>query len=296
MQYILFSYENLSRKIGIKSDTMSESESKWLNIGIGAFIILAIALLLILILPLGNMIEQQDQIAVITINGAVTYDSTNSTKIFTSGSQIENALKEANNDPNVKGIVLDINSRGGSESTSKEIAEMVNDSSKPVIAYIGDKGLDESYLIASSAEDIIASSSSSVGGIGLSYIDSSKYSTENLTGVFNEDYLKLKKSAQNPENLANGQMMIDQDYTQFIKKIAENRDLEPDYVAQIANGKKYNGNEAKNLGLVDKIGNKNKAIKLAASKGNAKNYVVVNYPKANKSLTETLSENKIFKF
>ena len=273
---------------------MSESESKWLNVGIGAFIILAIALLLILILPLGNMIEQQDQIAVISINGAVTYDSTNSTKIYTSGTQIETALKEAMNNPNVKAIVLDINSRGGSESTSEEIAEMIKDSSKPVIAYIGDKGLDESYLIASGADTIIASTSSSVGGIGLSYIDSSKYSIENLTGVYNEDYLKLKKSNKDADNLANGQMMIDQDYTQFIKKIAENRDLKPNYVAQLAYGKKYNGNEAKNLGLVDKIGNKNKAIKLAASKGNAKNYAVVNYPKANKSLTETLSENKIF--
>ena len=42
------------------------------------------------------------------------------------------------------------------------------------------------------------------------------------------------------------------------------------------------------------IGNKNKAIELAASKANATNYTAVNYPKSHKSLTETLSENKIF--
>ena len=274
---------------------MSENNAKWLNIGIGAFIILAIVLLLVLILPFGNLVEQQDQIAVITINGVVTYDSSNSTKIFTSASQIENAINEANKDPNIKAIVLDINSKGGSEAASREIAEVIKKSSKPVIAYIGDKGLDESYLIASSADSIVASSSSSIGGIGISYIDSQKYSRENLTGVYNEEYLKLKKSNEtDPDNLINGQKMIDQDYTQFIKEIAENRDLEPNYLSKLAFGKKYNGNEAKNLGLVDEIGNKNKAIKLAAAKSNATNYTAVNYPKSKKSLTETLAENKIF--
>ena len=274
---------------------MSENNINWLNIGIGAFIIFAIVLLLVLILPFGNMVTQQDEIAVITINGAVTYDSSNSTKIFTSASQIENALNEANSNPNVKAIVLDINSKGGSQVACEEITDDIKKSSKPVVAYIGDNGLDESYLIASGANAIVASSSSSIGGIGLSLIDSNKYSKTKLTGVYNEDYLKLRKSNEsNPDNLLNGQKMIDQDYTQFIKTIAENRNLKPNYLAKLAHGKRYNGNEAKNLGLIDKIGNKNNAIKLAASKANATNYTAVNYPKSKKSLTETLSENKIF--
>ncbi len=274
---------------------MSENNINWLNVGIGAFIILAIVLLLVLILPFGNLVEQQDEIAVITINGAVTYDSSNSTRIYTSASQIENALNEANSNPNVKAIVLDINSKGGSQVACEEIADNIKKSSKPVVAYIGDNGLDESYLMASSADAIVASPSSSVGGIGLSFIDSNKYSKTKLTGVYNEDYLKLKKSNEiNPDNPLNGQKMIDQDYTQFIKAIAENRDLKPNYLAKLAHGKRYNGNEAKNLGLIDKIGNKNNAIELAASKANATNYTAVNYPKSHKSLTETLSENKIF--
>ena len=105
----------------------------------------------------------------------------------------------------------------------------------------------------------------------------------------------MKKSKKaDTGNLANGQKMIDQDYTQFIKKIAENKNMNPNDLSKLAYGKKYNGNEAKNLGLIDKIGNKNKAIKLAAKEGNATNYTVTNYPKSQKSITETLSENKIF--
>ena len=114
---------------------MSENNTNWLNIGLGAFIILAIVLLLVLILPFGNLVTQQDEIAVITINGAVTYDSSNSTKIFTSASQIENALNDANSNPNVKAIVLDINSKGGSQVACEEIAEDIKNSDKPVIAY-----------------------------------------------------------------------------------------------------------------------------------------------------------------
>lgn len=274
---------------------MSENKIKWLNIGIGAFIILAITLLLVLILPLSNLAIEQDEIAIISISGTVTYNPSNSTKVTTSVSQIENALNEANSNKNVKAIVLDIDSKGGSEVASEQIADDIKNSEKLVIAYIGDKGLDESYLIASSADSIVASSSSSIGGIGLSFINSDKYSKLKLRGEYNEDYLKLKKSNKtDADKLANGQKMIDQDYTQFIKKIAENRGLSPNYIAKLAHGKKYNGNEAKNLGLIDRVGNKNKAIELAASKSNTTNYTAVNYPKAKKSLTETLSENKLF--
>lgn len=275
---------------------MSEKKINWLNIGIGAFIIFAIVLLLVLILPLSNLAVEQDQIAVISISGTLTYNPSNSSKMTTSADKIESALNEANSNPNVKSIVLNINSDGGSEVASDEIASLIKNSSKPVIAYIGDKGLDETYLIASSCEAIVSSSSSTVGGIGLSYIDSGKYSREKLTGVYHEEYLKLNKSNNTSNNLANGQKMIDQDYTQFIKKIAENRNLTPYFVSELAYGKKYNGNEAKNLGLVDIVANKNKAIEIAAKKGNATNYTVVNYPKSQKTLTETLSENKIFKF
>ena len=186
---------------------------------------------------------------------------------------------------------------------SEGIAETIKKSSKPIIAYIGDKGLDESYLIASSADSIIASQSSSIGGIGLSYIESTKYSKENLTGVYNEEYLKIKKSDKaDLDNLVNGQKMIDQDYTQFIKKIAENKDMNPNDLSKLAYGKKYNGNEAKNLGLIDEIGNKNKAIKNAIVKltVNKKTYTVKTNSKGAATFSIKLTKkgryNALFKY
>ena len=274
---------------------MSESKRNWINIGIGAFIIIAILLLIALILPLSNLAVETDEIAIIPISGTIVYGDSNSSKIHTSNIELESQLNDAIANPNVKAIVLDINSKGGSLVASDEICSLIKNSSKPVVSYIGDKGLDEAYLIATSSDYIVASPSSTIGAIGLSYINSDKYSVEKLSGVYNEKYLKTNNSKnRDVSNLANAQKMVDQDYTQFIKRIAKNRDLKPNYVAELAHGKKYNGNEAKNLGLIDKIGSKNTAVKKAAKMANTTNYTTTTYPKSNERLTEFLGENNIF--
>ena len=79
-------------------------------------------------------------------------------------------------------------------------------------------------------------------------------------------------------------------FTLFIKTISENRNLSTSYLVELSFGKIYNGNEALNVGLIDELGTKDKAISIAAEYGNTSNYTVVNYPKENKSLTETLNE------
>lgn len=277
---------------------MSENNRTWITIGIGAFIILAILLLIVLILPFSNLAVDADEIAVIDISGTITYGDSNGTD-YTSKKEIEAELNDAYSNPKIKGIVLDINSGGGSLVASDEISDMIKKSPKPIVSYIGDKGFDEAYLIASASNYIFASSSSSLGGIGLSYINTDRYSDEKVTGVFNEKYLKNNKTKSNSKvktakDLANAQKMVDQDYTLFIKKIAENRDLKAKYVAELAHGKKYNGNEAKKLGLIDEIGSKGQSIEKAAKLSNATNYTVVNYPMPEKKLTEILGENDIF--
>ena len=278
---------------------MSENNRTWVTIGIGAFILIAILLLIALFLPISNLtVDDNDEIAVITISGTITYGDTNSTGLHTSKNKIENELNDAISNPNVKGIVLDINSKGGSLVASDEIADLIDNSPKPIVSYIGDKGFDEAYLIATASDYIVASSSSSIGGIGLSYINTDRYSDEKVTGVYDEKYLKANKTKvkiKSANDLANAQKMVDQEYTLFIKKVAEYRDLDPNYVAELAHGKKYNGNEAKDLGLIDKIGSKSKAIEKAAKLSNATNYTVTYYPKSEKRLTEILGENDIFK-
>lgn len=274
---------------------MSDNKRNLINIGIGAFIIIAILLLIALILPLSNLAVETNEIAVIPISGTIVYGDSNGNSTHTGNIEIENQLNDAYANPNVKAIVLDINSKGGSLVASDEICSLIKNSSKPVVSYIGDKGLDEAYLIATATDYIVASPSSTIGAIGLSYINTDKYSVEKLTGVYNEKYLKTNSSkSKNANNLANGQKMVDQDYTQFIKRIALNRNLKPNYVAELAHGKKYNGNEALNLDLIDRVGSKNTAIKKAAKMANTTNYTITAYPKSNQRLTEFLDENNFF--
>ncbi|ADC47527.1 peptidase S49 family [Methanobrevibacter ruminantium M1] len=277
---------------------MSENNRTLITIGIGAFIIIAILLLIALVLPFSNLAVDNDEIAVITISDTITYGD-NSTSAHTSKKEIESELNDAYSNPKIKGIVLDIDSGGGSLVASDEISDLIKKSPKPIVSYIGDKGFDEAYQIASATDYIFASSSSSLGGIGLSYINTDRYSDEKVTGVFNEKYLKNNKTKSNSKvksanDLANAQKMVDQDYTLFIKKIAENRNLTADYVAELAHGKKYNGNEAKKLGLIDEIGSKSQSIEKAAKLSNATNYTVITYPEPQKKLTEILGENDIF--
>ena len=276
--------------MNLRCDNMSEDNKKWSNIAIGIFIILSVVVLILLILPLSNLAVESDEIAVVSIEGEI---SSNSTNIKSSPESIENALNDANSNEKVKAIVLEIDSEGGSLVASEEIGDLIKNSKKPVIAYIKDKSLNEAYLIASSCDYILSSNSSLIGGLGLSFANNNKYSKTELTANFDEKYLnsnKTNKINSDSSSLASAQEMINQDYTLFIKTISENRNLSTSYLVELSFGKIYNGNEALNVGLIDELGTKDKAISIAAEYGNTSNYTVVNYPKENKSLTETLNE------
>jgi len=276
---------------------MVNENNKWSNIIIGTFIIIAIVTLIILVLPLANLTIENNEIGIIKIEGTIT--SKNISKIHTSPEIIEKGIEEANNNPNVKAIILEINSKGGSLTACEELSDKIKNSNKTTIAYIHENGLSEAYLLASSTDYVVAQSSSTIGGLGLSFSNSKKYSKTEVTAEYKEKYANLSKNKINKNNnsiksnnseLTSAQEMINQDYTQFIELIADNRNLTGKYVSELAYGKKYNGNEAKKLKLIDKVENKNKLIKSISKKLNLTEYKIVEYPKTSQSLTEKLSE------
>ena len=221
-------------------------------IGLAAIIIIAIILLVALTLPLTSIFTT-NEIATIQINGEISYGHNSTDNIFIDS--IESGINDANNNPSVKAIVIEINSQGGSLVASEEITKLIKSSKKPTVAWISDYGTSEAYLIASGANTIVATHSSAVGGIGIKLANRTKYNN-------------LKSTS-----------MIEEDYDYLIKEIAKNRRLKVNHVYEIANSEVYNGNEALKVKLIDKVGDKQKAIKIAASKANLTNYTVVNYPK-----------------
>lgn len=230
-------------------------------IGLGAITIIAICLLVAFTLPLSDLVfDNNDEIAIIPINGEISYD--NHSKNHISIENIENGIKDANKNPSVKAIVIEINSQGGSLVASEEIAKLIKSSKKPTVAWISDCANSEAYLIASSADTIVATPSSVIG----------------INSVNN--------------NLDKSKSMLKQDKKYLIKLIAKNRGLKVNQVSKIAKSE-YNGKKALNIKLIDKVGDKDKAIKIASSKANLTYYTVINYPKDQDTQLTSFLNNKM---
>lgn len=241
----------------------------------GTLLIILLTLGIILFLGSSGNISLGDTVAVIPLEGEIAYGESNILEgQITNPEAIENSLRQAEEDPTVSAIVLEINSPGGSPVASEEIMSEVKNCTKPVVVWISDEGASGAYLVASSADKIVASPSSIVGSIGviLSLTDLSelyqkigvnKYSIK--AGEYKDmgaDYRNL--TAEEQKML---QEMVNQDYDYFIRLVALNRNLNESYVRSIAEGKIYTGSQAKDLKLVDETGGKKQALDLAARLG-----------------------------
>jgi protease IV len=241
----------------------------------GVLLLLLLSFGAILLLGSSGSFALGDTVAVIPLEGQIAYGESNILEGQVANPQsIENSLRQAEEDPTVSAILLEINSPGGSPVASEEIMSSVKACKKPVVVWISDTGASGAYLVASSADKIVASPSSIVGSIGviLSLTDLSelyqkigvdKYSIK--AGEFKDmgaDYRNLTAAEQKML-----QEMVDQDYDYFISLVAENRKLDESYVRSIAEGKIYTGSQAKDLKLVDETGGKKQALDLAARLG-----------------------------
>ena len=173
----------------------------------------------------------------------------------------------------VKGLILRIDSGGGSPEASEEIANAVKGLNKPTAAVIREDGDSGAYLIASAANRIFASDWSDVGSIGItqSYIDNAQKDIQDgLT--FDQLSVGKYKDAGNTDKplTADEKTLFMRDlnimYQGFIQKVADNRKLPVDKVKQLADGSTMLGAQAKADGLIDEIGDINSATAWLKSK------------------------------
>jgi protease-4 len=190
---------------------------------------------------------------------------------------VRNHLKQAEEDPNVKAIVLHVNSPGGSVVGSDEIYQQVLAMTKPVVVSIGELAASGGYYVSAPADEIFANSGSLTGSIGVisQFIHIGglleEYGVEVTTiksGEF-KDIGSLFRS-MNAEEQAAWQAIIDETYAEFVKIVADGRGLSVEDVKEIADGSIYTGRQAMELGLVDKLGNQSAAIQRAAELGDIK--------------------------
>ena len=184
---------------------------------------------------------------------------------------IEKAAKAGN----IKAIIFEINSPGGTPVASDEIASAIKKVNKTKVAYIREIGTSGAYWIASATDYIFANKMSITGSIAVvaSYLEFSGFlSRYNITyqRLVSSEYKDMgspfKKLSSVEERLLKKQINLIHDY--FVEEIAINRDLSKENAEKIATGEFFLGMEAKELGLIDEIGGKYEAIAYIENKLN----------------------------
>ena len=200
--------------------------------------------------------------------GVVTYNTPDSyndqgklAENQTSADDIEYYIDKAQASDNVKAILLEIDSFGGSPVAGEEMMKAVKDSKKPVVALIRSQGLSAAYLAASGAKTIFASNFSDVGSIGvtMSYLQNAeKNQKDGMTyvslsaGKYKDIGNPDKAITEEEKQLLMRDVNITYDY--FVNLVAKNRNLSISKVKALADGSSMMGASALKNGLIDKIG------------------------------------------
>lgn len=203
-----------------------------------------------------------DNIAVIRIRGDIVEDEGVYAKVSTAAETVLRAVDQIKNMPNIRALIIDINSEGGNAVAGDEIAKSIRSvAGKDTIAVIHGSGLSAGYLIASAAGKVYADAYSAVGDIGitLSYVDdSAKYTNEGLvyqsisSGKYKDAFAPGHQLTQDERAMLMKQ--VNDSAAIMVEQIAEYRGKTSAEIAKLADASTYNGHQAQELGLVDEVG------------------------------------------
>lgn len=214
-----------------------------------------------------------ERIAVIKLEGIISDSSDNSfLRDLTSSTAVHELIVKATQDPFVKGIVIRVNSPGGTVAASQELYQAILKArkKKPVVITMGDVAASGGYYIASAADAIFANPGTLTGSIGVitSYLNFYELLTKiGVQGVVIKSgkYKDIGNPTRSltPEEKQILQSLLDDSYNQFIKDVAKGRKMSTENIKSIAQGLIYTGKQAKKAGLVDHLGGYYKALKYA---------------------------------
>ena len=206
-----------------------------------------------------------DHIAKVKVEGTITEDE-----------ELIKRLETIRKSPRVKGVILSIDSPGGTtvggESIYEGVRKLAGD--KPVVAEVGTLAASAGYMIASASDHIVARKTSIVGSIGvlIQYPDVS--SLMDKLGIKLEEVksspLKASPSPFKPTNddeRAMVRKLILDSYDWFVGIVAERRKMTHEQALALADGSIFTGRQGLANGLVDAVGGENEAIDWLATKG-----------------------------
>ena len=203
----------------------------------------------------------------------------------TIGVGLGDKLREAAEDDDVKAVVLRMNSPGGDAFLSEQLWHAVKQlrSKKPVVVSMGDYAASGGYYISSAANRIVAQPNTLTGSIGIfglfpNFSELVQKVGVNVEVVKTNDFADLTISMPykplTNEQRALIQRHVERGYDIFLSRVAEGRHMTKAQVDSVGQGRVWLGRKAQTLGLVDKLGGLDVAIKEAASLAKLSDYSV----------------------
>ncbi|MEZ5461109.1 signal peptide peptidase SppA [Dokdonella sp.] len=187
-------------------------------------------------------------------------------------------LRQAREDDEIKAVVLRVDSPGGDAYASEIIrreVELIKDAGKPVVVSMGDVAASGGYWISMDADEIWAQPTTITGSIGIYGlfvtipealakigINTDGIATTPIAGAFD---IRLPLNPQVETIITS---VIEKGYREFIGKVAEARGKSEEQINAVARGRVWSGSQAKERGLVDKLGGLQEAISAAAARAN----------------------------
>ncbi len=222
--------------------------------------------------------------------------------------QYSKIIREIRKNKNIKALVLRINSPGGSALASETILREVilTKKEKPVIVSMGDVAASGGYYIACYADTIVCNPTTITGSIGVfGLMFNIKNMLNNKLGIYTDtvktgeyaDMMSMLRPMSSQEkNIVKNQ--IEKVYKTFTNHVAKGRNLDLNYVDEIAQGRVWSGEMAKEIGLVDVLGGLEKAINIASNMADLEEYKIISYPKKKNSIEQIVNlietkQNKI---
>jgi protease-4 len=207
----------------------------------------------------------RDRLELVSLDGAIT-----GARSSVSGAMsVRDRLRELIEDDSVKGVLLSINSPGGTVGASKELYEAVKDLSdkKPVVVSMLDQATSGGYYAASPATKIYANAGTLTGSIGVilngfnakELLDRVGIQTQTIkTGLYKDIFSPFRETSEPERQLL--QELLQSTYQEFITDVSKGRKLDLEIVRKLADGRIYTGRQAKENKLVDAVGTLDEAI------------------------------------
>lgn len=242
----------------------------------------------------------KDHIAVITAQGEIIMGE-GDVEVSAAETLVRQILRARSN-PRTKAIILRVDSPGGSAFASELIRQELSAaqaSGIPVIASFGSVAASGGYWISATADEIIASPTTITGSIGIFGIfptfektlaeigiSTDGVGTTKFAGVINP----ARPLGKDSKDIM--QQSVEAGYRAFLDLVSTGRNLPLDVVAKIAEGRVWAGSTALELGLVDKLGSFDDAVKAAATHAEIEEYSLIYYGEKPDKMTVLL--NQIF--